>query len=54
MKGDIPSPRAGHAMATFSGVLGTSVVLFGGKDDNTYYNDFYILDISNITLERNV
>ena len=35
-------------MASFSGVLGTSLVLFGGKDDSTYYNDFYILDLSKL------
>ena len=33
-------------MATFSGVFGTSLVLFGGKNNDGYFNDAFILDTS--------
>lgn len=40
-KGDIPSPRYGHALA----VLGNQMLLSGGADNQTPFSDLYVLDL---------
>jgi hypothetical protein len=45
---DTPKARAGHIVAAFTGSLGTSMVIFGGKNDSLYFNDLFILDLSNL------
>ena len=41
----MPKARGGHSVAAFAGSLGTSMVIFGGRNDSFYFNDLFILDL---------
>lgn len=43
LQGDVPSPRSGVS-ACF---VHDSLVIFGGSNNNTLYNDLYVVDVSN-------
>lgn len=43
---DTPKARAGHAATIVAGSLGSTMLIFGGKNDKTYFNDLFILDFS--------
>lgn len=44
-----PSPRAGHSTSIFSGSLGATLILFGGRGEVSYHNDLYLLDLKKYT-----
>ncbi|KAG0023235.1 hypothetical protein BGZ81_008193 [Podila clonocystis] len=48
--GDVPSARLDHCMVATED--GSKIVIFGGTDGATYYNDIYILDVEKAKWKR--